>query len=240
MAVSEVLFTPTTRTGGQLREWQWLTCVHRPLFQSDCMTSPELESFRKEVRHTLESANREYGRDVMHNFSREVRRPVQRYKFGIGFSIHMHQLVQVAVQKAGVPSSIGIAATEVGLTHLCQTSRSLMVAGFMKMAAHVHRCRLTRRFLDLLVHGHYQNLSCAHSDLATVASAEDNRAVMRVRFCVRDEWSHACTQALAEAFPAHQVPPFAVMSSRNMDPSVGRYWPVRAAALHCRFCPSLK
>lgn len=34
-------------------------------------------------------------------------------------------------------------------------------------------------------------------------------------------------EALEEAHPTAQVPPFAVVSSREMDSSVGRYWPVR-------------
>ena len=36
------------------------------------------------------------------------------------------------------------------------------------------------------------------------------------------------SEALEEAHPTAQVPPFAIVSSREMDTSVGRYWPVRA------------
>jgi septin family protein len=72
--------------------------------KADCMTSSELESFRKTVRETLETANKEHGHDVMYRFSKDT---------------------------------------------------------------------------------------------------------------------------LAEAFPQHQVPPFAIVASRQYDGSVGRYWPVR-------------
>lgn len=36
------------------------------------MTSSELEAFRKTVRETLESANKEHDRDVMYRFSKEA------------------------------------------------------------------------------------------------------------------------------------------------------------------------
>jgi septin family protein len=43
----------------------------------------------------------------------------------------------------------------------------------------------------------------------------------------RDVMFRFSEEALGEAHPVHQVPPFAIVSSRQMDSSVGRYWPVR-------------
>lgn len=42
------------------------------LAKADSMTKPELRSFRKVVRESLEAANRENGRDVMYRFSEEA------------------------------------------------------------------------------------------------------------------------------------------------------------------------
>lgn len=42
------------------------------LSKADCMTKDELKAFRKTVRETLSTANREYGREVMYNFSPEA------------------------------------------------------------------------------------------------------------------------------------------------------------------------
>lgn len=36
------------------------------------MTSSELEGYRKTVRDTMQTANKEHGRDVMYRFSKEA------------------------------------------------------------------------------------------------------------------------------------------------------------------------
>jgi Septin len=113
------------------------------VLQADCMTSSELEAFRKTVRETLEAANKEHDRDVMYRFSKEA----------LAEAFPQHQVML--------------------------------------------RCRW-------------------HAELR---SGDQQKAL--------PSRSSTCCRADFPSLYFVQVPPFAVVSSRQYDSSVGRYWPVR-------------
>ena len=123
------------------------------LLQADCMTSSELEAFRKTVRETLESANKEHDRDVMYRFSKEA----------LAEAFPQHQVDSYCILAA--PCS--------------------------------------GRVKNVVV-----QLSSGPVILLPVCSF---RMPVDPSFVA----------------PFVQVPPFAVVSSRQYDSSVGRYWPVR-------------